>query len=218
MSGRGTWTTPELDRIRRLFPITPPEQLARLLGRSEDAVRRQAERMFAGPERHGAFTAREDQRLRDAFGVHDLDTIAMLLRRPMQAVVDRVADLRCRFRHGPWRPAETRRLRRLYGTRQTEDLVLGLARTAEDIERQADELCLAKDKRRFGSGSMPRWTAAEVSRLRELYPTRDNLEIARELGRSVASVANKASQLGLGKSLERLRAMGRSNLRFRSRR
>jgi hypothetical protein len=141
----------------------------------------------------------------------------MLLGRSVEEVSERVAELRCRFRRGRWTPAELRRLRRLYGTRHAEALVVCLGRTAEDIERQAAELCLAKDKGFVRLASMPRWTQAEVSRLRELYPHRDNLEIARELGRSVASVANKASQLGLGKSLERLRAMGRANVRLRDR-
>ncbi len=62
---------------------------------------------------------------------------------------------------------------------------------------------------------MPRWTLAEMGTLRSLYPDRDNLEIARRLGRTVASVANKANQLGLKKSRDLLADIGRVNVRSR---
>ena len=65
---------------------------------------------------------------------------------------------------------------------------------------------------------MPRWSADEVERLRRVYSDRDNLAVARLLGRSVTSVANKANQLGLKKSSSVLTAIGRHNvaLRYRS--
>ena len=42
-----------------------------------------------------------------------------------------------------------------------------------------------------------------------------NLELARTLGRSVKSVVSKAHNLGLKKDRERLRQMGRENVRLR---
>jgi DNA-binding NarL/FixJ family response regulator len=62
---------------------------------------------------------------------------------------------------------------------------------------------------------MPRWNASELEVLRALYPTRSNLEIALELQRSVKSVVSKAHHLGLKKEIERLREMGRENVRLR---
>jgi len=86
-----------------------------------------------------------------------------------------------------------------------------------EIVAKARELCLAKDKRMVAGTRMPRWSSAEVARLRQLYPDHSNLEIARTLGRSVTSIANKAHQLGLCKSPATLRTMGRRNVGLRRR-
>ncbi len=92
-----------------------------------------------------------------------------------------------------------------------------MSRSIEDIEAKAQELCLAKDKGCVSRVRMPRWQAAEVAQLRALYPANDNLEIARVLGRSVTSVANKAHQLGLSKAPQTLRRMGQRNIARRHR-
>ena len=62
---------------------------------------------------------------------------------------------------------------------------------------------------------MPRWTAAEIQLLRQIYPGRENLDVARVLKRTVASVANKANQLGLKKTFEVLAKIGRTNVSAR---
>jgi DNA-binding NarL/FixJ family response regulator len=50
--------------------------------------------------------------------------------------------------------------------------------------------------------SRPRpWSEGEVKLLRTLYPDNSTRDIANELGRTVAAVQNKASKLGLGKSI-----------------
>ena len=51
--------------------------------------------------------------------------------------------------------------------------------------------------------------------LRRDYPVKSNLELARDLGRSVKSVVSKAHHMGLKKSSERLRNMGRENVSLR---
>ena len=93
----------------------------------------------------------------------------------------------------------------------------------ESIEAVAAEHSLAKDKAfvRKVSGEastrMPRWTRAEIEVLQGEYECCSNLEIARRLKRSVKSVVSKAHNLGLKKSTERLRAMGRENVSLRYR-
>jgi hypothetical protein len=127
--------------------------------------------------------------------------------------------LRARVRRGAWSRAERQLLKELYGTRSDEDLEVSCSRARADVAAMAAQLCLAKDKR-FAARSgarMPRWTAAEVERLRQLYPDRDNLEVARRIGRTVTSVANKANQLGLRKSPSLLADLGRSNVAVRYR-
>ena len=66
----------------------------------------------------------------------------------------------------------------------------------------------------------PRWTKPQVEALRRLYRVHSNAEIARVLGRPVASVVFKAHCLGLAKGVRRLREMGRENIakRWRARR
>jgi hypothetical protein len=117
---------------------------------------------------------------------------------------------------------DTLLLKQLYGSRSDQDLEVCLSRSAPQIARAAKLLCLCKDKRFAaampGAGirlPMPRWSREEERRLAAVYPHRDNLDIARELRRSVASVANKASQLGLKKSERVLREMGRKNVAVR---
>jgi hypothetical protein len=62
---------------------------------------------------------------------------------------------------------------------------------------------------------MPRWDSEAIEKLRQIYPTTPNLEIARQLQRSVKSVVSKAHNLGLKKEAERLREMGRENVSLR---
>ena len=62
---------------------------------------------------------------------------------------------------------------------------------------------------------MPRWRPEELELLRKKYDTESNLEISKKLGRSVKSVVSKAHHLGLKKSDDRLREMGRANVSVR---
>jgi hypothetical protein len=61
----------------------------------------------------------------------------------------------------------------------------------------------------------PRWTKEEVSTLKRLYRTNSNADIAKVLGRKVSSVVFKAHRLGLSKGAQRLKQMGRENIRKR---
>lgn len=201
-------------RLRELFPRTSRDRLARLLGRTPESVARRARQVFARERVVGAWTPAEDRLLCEALGVHDLDTMALIVARAPEDVEERLRVLAGRRRSGTWSGDELAVLKRLHGTRSTTILATALGRAPEDVESMASALCLGKDKAidSHEPQRMPRWTADEVARLRELYPTRDNLEIARLLGRSVLSVANKASQLGLGKAPAALRRMGRRNV------
>ena len=62
---------------------------------------------------------------------------------------------------------------------------------------------------------MPRWSLDDIGVLREMYSGHSNLDIAKRLNRTVKSVVSKAHDLGLKKSEERLRVMGRENVRVR---
>jgi hypothetical protein len=149
-------------------------------------------------------------------------------------VRQRAAWLRARPRSGPWSSADRQRLKDLYGTRRDVDLEVCLSRARADLAAMARQLCLAKDKRFAAKEAtrrtedaidtipaqpaprrMPRWTAVEVEQLRRIYAGHDNLVVAKALGRTVTSVANKAFQLGLKKSPALLTDIGRTNVALR---
>jgi len=145
----------------------------------------------------------------------------LVLRRTKADIERKVRELQGEVRTRDWSAEDLQLLKRHYGTRTTEDLVVILGRPVGDIEEKAAEFRLAKDKgfqRRRGNGQrvrMPRWTSDDVAKLSELYPETPNLEIAHALNRTLKSVVSKAHDLGLKKSSSRLRDMGRENVRLR---
>lgn len=229
---RGNWSVQELERLRLLLPHRGVAHTAVLLRRSPDSVQRKALLLLRSPLRQGPWSHGDDQQLRRAWGALEPGLLGPLLGRPSGEVRRRAEELRREMRGGPWSREEQRLLKKLYGTRRDEDLEVCLQRDRVEIKAVAKQLCLAKDKRlraklhgspQPGGGtaagvrpsSMPRWTAEDVGRLRELYPHYDNLTVARALGRTVTSVANKACQLGIKKSSEVLANIGRANIAVR---
>lgn len=212
---RGRWSTPELVRLRSLFPKTPIERIARGLNRSVSSVRSQAHRLFERPPAIGSWSDDDIALLRRGFGAVAFEDLAVMLGRSEPEVRARADRLRAERRNGEWSVDEVHALKELYSGRRDEDLEVCLSRGRDDIRRMAESHCLRKDKgARPGGGSrmrMPRWSDDEVAKLRELYPVRQNLEIAREIGRSVTSVANKAHQLGLKKSEQIRKRIGAAN-------
>ena len=113
----------------------------------------------------------------------------------------------------PWSAADVAEFKKIYGSRTDGLLALHFNRTEEEVGVLAVVLSLSKNKASFvGTRKMPRWKSDEVAILLERYALSANLEIARELGRSVKSVVSKAHALGLRKSEARLEVMGRENI------
>lgn len=223
---RGNWSVQELERLRNLLPRRGVAGTAELLRRTADSVRKRALTLFAGTPRRSEWSADDDLLLRRSWGAVEPRLIAVMLGRPTVEVGRRAAQLRQALRQGPWTRGELRMLKELYGTRRNADLEVCLQRPAAEIAGAAQRLCLSKDKRFSKSARrdaaaaaprMPRWSAAEIAELERRYPDAENLEVARQLGRSVASVANKAWQLGLKKSPALLERIGRSNIAARYR-
>jgi len=226
---RGNWSVQELERLRQLLPRRGVADTALLLRRSVASVFRKAMEILRVPPRRGAWTGSDDERLRDSWGSIEPRLLGPMLGRPPAEVLRRAQELRAALRSGEWSRAELQQLKELYGTRRDDDLEVAVQRPRAEIAAMARRLCLAKDKRFAahlhgrpgGSGDgaagkrMPRWTDAEVTMLRGLYGDLDNLAVAKRLGRTVTSVANKANQLGLKKSPRLLAAIGRTNVGLR---
>jgi hypothetical protein len=217
---RGNWSPAELERLRRLFPLTPLPHVARLLHRSAASVRRRARVLFRRRTRSGPWDEREDGIVRRASGVLELGDLAVVLARTQRDVRARIAWLRTQITGGPWTAAEDCLLKRCYGSRLDADLELCLLQPLVAILGAADRLCLAKDKRGparvTGRASMPRWSEAELSMLRRLYPDVDSVEVARQLRRSTKSVVNQANRIGIAKAQEARAAICRRNAAMRT--
>ena len=230
---RGNWSVQELERLRQLLPRRGVVETARLLRRAPSSIAKKALEILRVPPRRGAWTDAEDRRLREAWGAVEPRLLAPMLGRPTAEVLRRAAELRTARHGGPWSRAELQALKEVYGTRADDDLAVTLQRDREAIDAMAQQLSLAKDKRFAATAAkgapgatgelpsasvrqpMPRWTDDEIVRLREIYADRDNLAVARMLGRTVTSVANKANQLGLKKSRRLLADIGRTNVAVR---
>ncbi len=221
---RGNWSTHDLVRLRALYPKSREERVARLLRRSVPSVHRKARKIFAASSTKREWSGGDDLSLREGFGVLEFNALCLVLGRSAADVSARIATMRTNLRVDcRWTRTEIGSLKRLYGSRSDEDLVVCLSRSVNQVRAKARELCLSKDKgflAKVGDAtqSMPRWCDEEIVLLRELYPTTSNLTLAQRLHRSVASVANKGNQLGLKKGSPVLQEMGRRNVsaRYRS--
>ncbi len=220
---KGNWSSQELERLKLLYPQSGERHVASLLRRSAASVRRKTTEMFRRKNTRGDWIPKEEEQLRLSYGVLNLRALCLVLARSRRDVTERIRILRQK-RRGSWTRSEELLLKRIYPTRSDEDLEVCMSRSRGQIAKTAARLCLAKDKKFTAEAgslavalrtTMPRWAASEVVRLKELYSDSDNLEIARTLGRSVTSVANKASQMGLKKSRTVLAEIGRQNVSHR---
>ncbi len=217
----GPWSHAEVERVKRLYGLHSEQEIARRLNRPYASVRRILHEIYdRGERRSGPWSADEVRELRLLLGAAPTEIIARKLRRGPQDVERKVRELQGQIRPRPWTSQEEQELKTLYGSRDTKHLEIIFARPAEQIEAKARELCLAKSKAFLSRVAhervrMPRWTEEEIDLLARLYPDHDNLEIARRLGRTTKSIVSKAHDLGLKKSPERLRLMGRQNVRRR---
>jgi len=187
------------------------------------SVRRMAEKVFPIRKRSGPWTADEVEDLKRYLGATTEDVIARIFGRTVDEVRKQVTELGRVQRGGSWTRDELSELKRIYGTRTDDDLSRIFGRAESDIRSMAERYALSKDKafvrKLSGEAStrMPRWTAEELDLLRRDYPVHPNLEIAKRLGRSVKCIVSKAHNLGLKKSPDRLREMGRENVSLRYR-
>jgi hypothetical protein len=218
---RGRWSQAEIARLRELYGLRDDAAIARELNRPVQSVKRLAAELFRSKHRTGPWTAQEVQNLKKYLGVSSAEVIARILGREVAEVRAQIEDLG-RIQHdGVWTREEVVDFKRIYGTRTDEDLARIFGRGIEAVRRLAEEHKLAKDKaflRKLDgttSTRMPRWTEAELEKLRAMYADHANLDIASALDRSVKSVVSKAHNLGLKKDSERLRAMGRENVSLR---
>jgi hypothetical protein len=222
---RGRWSQAEIARFKDMFGLRDENSIARELNRSVASIRKMADTVFEGPVRTGPWEQAEIDRLKSYLGAAPNATVALILARPLAEVEVRIDELSKIKLTGRWTQEEISDLKRLYGTRTDNNLAVVFGRPVESIRSMATKLCIAKDKaflRRGNKGEMsvqmPRWKEEELAILRESYPNTSNLDIAKQLDRSVKSVVSKAHNMKLKKDPERLREMGRENVSLRYKR
>ncbi len=227
MRKRGNWSVTDLTKLRALFGRRPIPQLARELRRTEETIRQKAETMFGGRRNPGPCSAEDESALREMVGISDLETMALVLGREVEAVTEVLRTWAGRKRRGRYQRWEIEFLKNFGASRPDWALALVLGREIAAVRRKAAELGLGKDRRLVEvplpgiekivvleprpPRRMPRWSPSEVETLKRLFPETPNLRIARVLGRSISSVVAKANELRLRKSKRRLTEMGREN-------
>ena len=219
---RRKWSEAEIERLKELQGRCHDAALADELHRSVASIRRMKRLLVANRVKKRPWTEPEVQRLKRQIGVASPAEIARAMGRTPKDIVRKVKELAAELRTGSWSPGDIQELKLLYGTRTDEDLSIILSRSLESVLAVARRLCLAKDKtflRRLHGAErptpMPRWRKEELAQLQRLYPTHSNLEIAQRLERTVKSVVSKAHYMGLKKAMDRLREMGRENVKLR---
>ena len=218
---RGRWSKAELARLRELYGLRDVAAIARELRRPIASVQHVARRLFPPEVKSGPWTASEVLDLKRYLGATSAEVIARILGRNAAEVQAQIIELDRVQQGSAWTRAEVAEFKRIFGTRTDEDLSRIFGRSAEEVGRLAQEHALSKDKafvrrlRGERSTRMPRWKPEELEVLKQGYPIESNLDLAKSLGKSVKSVVSKAYILGLRKSPERLRDMGRENVSVR---
>jgi hypothetical protein len=205
-----------------MYGLKSAEYISKELNRPTASIQKMAEAIFPIATRTGPWTAPEVQRMKQYLGICEVEVIARIFGRSIGDIQGQIEELDKRRVDTPWSQEEIVEFKRMYGTRTDMDIARVFGRAEDSIQAKADELCLAKDKafvRKISgeetSTPMPRWSAAEIERLRGMYSDHSNLEIAQALNRSVKSVVSKAHNIGLKKDPQRLKEMGRQNVSLR---
>lgn len=197
---RGPWTGSDDARLRDSWGAVEVRLLGPMLGRPiAEVVRRAAE--LRARLRSGAWDRSELQALKELFGTRHDEDLEVALQRPRAEVVAMAASL-CLAKDKRF-AAQTQR------PREAAAVQPAAQPTIQPTIQPAVQPAVPQRQ------SMPRWQAEEIVKLRDLYAELDNLEVARRLGRTVTSVANKANQLGLKKSPRLLADIGRNNVGLR---
>lgn len=196
---KGAWTSSDDWQLRQAWGAVELRLLAPMLGRPASEVRRRANELRERRSQ-GEWSRSELQLLKKLYGTRsdaDLEVSLMRSRGEITAAAKRL----CLAKDKRFQAAQAEKAR--------------VRSSSELSRREGAPVTPAAGAGPRKRSSMPRWTTAEVELLRELYPDEDNLTVARALGRSVTSVANKAYQLGIHKTAELLTTIGRSNIALR---
>lgn len=208
---KGAWTDSDDWQLRQAWGAVELRLLAPMLGRPANEVRTRAAELRRRLN-SGSWTREEKRLLKKLYGTRSDEDLEVSLMRSRSEIAA-AAQQMCLAKDKRFQAACNRA-----ATQSANGEAAG-GRTAGSRSAGGKSGSSKASGRNKGvvRSRMPRWTTAEVEQLRKLYPDHDNLAVARALGRSVTSVANKAFQLGIHKSAALLTSIGRSNIAHRYR-
>jgi DNA-binding CsgD family transcriptional regulator len=154
----------------------------------------------------GHWSESEVKLLRKRFPTAKTFELAKTLGRPLTAVRQKAYEMGLKTRtylNRCWSEEEIQLLKRLFPDNKTRVVAEELNHSAGAVSRLASRLGLKKSKgylKLIGQVSEPRkWSQKEVKLLKKLNHNQSRQEIAEKLGRSPATVSQKALRLGLKK-------------------
>jgi hypothetical protein len=221
----GQWAQPDIGSLTRMYGSVKLTEIARKIGRPLASVNKMVAKLFpeSTEKSNTPWGALDVARLKKLYGsVGTVDQWARIFKRPVSEIERKIKSFETEVQERPWTRESLAAIKKFYGSRTNIDLELILGMPAKQIEEKAAELSMAKDKK-FSSSTigtstgtrMPRWTAEDVETLKRMHGTASNSEIAQHLGRTTKSITSKANSLGLYKTAEHLRQMGRDNVDWR---
>jgi hypothetical protein len=221
----GQWAQPDIGSLTRMYGSVKLTEIARKTGRPIASVNKMVAKLFpeSAENSNTPWGATDVARLKKLYGsVGTVDQWARIFKRPVSEIERKIKSFETEVKERPWTRESLATIKKFYGSRTNTDLELILGMPAKQIEEKAAELSMAKDKK-FSSSTigasagtrMPRWTAEDVETLKRMHGTASNGEIAQHLSRTTKSITSKANSLGLYKTAEHLRQMGRDNVDWR---
>ena len=198
------WSKSDIKTLRRLYPHTPENQLARMLGRTPFGISGMADRLGLKKKYDDEFKSnrplelrrwsdREIRILKKMYPSHTAVEISDSIDRTAGAITTEAYLLKLK-KMWPWTKKEYDYLRRFHKKKPHAELSQILGRTVATIRGRAKNLGIARET--------PRWTKRQVKLLIEHYPTMQAKKLAKRIGRSARGLNSKARDLGIRRYAE----------------
>jgi hypothetical protein len=148
--------------------------------------------MSGRPLRRGNWSVQELERLRQLLPARGVQATAQLLRRSLDSVERKAAELlRVPPRRGDWTASDDELLQAAWGAVESRLLATMLGRLPQDVRRRAQEL-----RERPSTGA---WSQQERLRLKRLYGTRADADLEVCLRRGASDIQAMARAMCLAK-------------------
>jgi len=202
-----SWSKSEMGRLKRLYPLNQTRDVAKMLGRTSEAIKRKARKLgllkdYAGgyrPRRwrNPATWSKEDIRLlKKLYPKTPNKEIATKLKRTLGAVVTKAADLGLRKSEGiagqSWTEKEINFLKKSYEYMTARQIGEKLGRSDHSVRRMASIIQITNNDRRS-------WSLKEDDVIRRYFYKTNYPFLAVRLNRTISSVKSRANKLGLFK-------------------